>query len=208
MPTARPLATHRASTVLLAGLAALILAYGWHSLAVWASFPIGGAEFHWVFQRPRGGDSRAAYIVGSVYGLTGLALAFFLCASSRWRAVSTVTAVVLFAAVFSRTMVVSSPDPEDLLVIPITGALLSVVAWLLWRVRRALAAPWRIVLAGIPGAWSLWEMYRFPYASSPSFRRALLPLVVVYPLVFGIASWARWRVVRPGPSLTETEAAQ
>jgi hypothetical protein len=199
-----PLTTPRIVALLLRALATLVLAACWHSLIVFASFPIGGADFHWVFHRPGGGDAEAACVVASVYAISGLGLALFLGSTSRRRGVSIVVGMILAAAIFSLTMVVWSPDPEDLFVIPMTGGLLAAVAWLLWRVGRVLPSPARVLLAALPGTWSLWEMYSFPYANSPSFRGAVLPLVVLYSIAFAIASFASWWRQRRGTRVTAT----
>jgi hypothetical protein len=203
----RPLHSGRSVVLLLRGLLALALAVCWHWLIVFAAFPIGGAEFHWVFNRPQGGDAAAVYLVAAVYAVSALGLAFFLCTSHlRWR-VSIVVGVIVLAATFSLTWVVSSPDPEDLLVIPITGGLLASTAWLLWRVASPLPPPVKVLVAAFPGAWFLWEMYSFPYGSSLPFRRAVLPLVIFYPLVFAIGALALWHKLRretPGNQITST----
>lgn len=193
---ALPLASSRSPTgrlvvLVLSGLALFVLAFLWHFLAVQAWFPMGGAEFHWVFHRPNGGDGGAARLVVVVYAIIAAGLALLLHARSRVCGIAIVGVVVIGAGVFASTAL-WAPSVEDLLGVLLLGVLLFVVALPLWRLRNALPSFAKILVAGAPGVWCLWEMYSFQYRNPPQFRQAMLPLVIIYPLVFLVASFAAW----------------
>ena len=157
------------------------LAFLWHLLGVWTFFPIGGGDFHWIFQRAFGGSAGAAYVVAAVYAIVAGALALFLLATTRKVGAWIVVALLLAGTVLNALLVGRESIAWAAFGTLATGVPLFLVAALLWRVRVLLPSFLPAVIAAIPGTWSIWEVYSFPYRNSAAVRRSILPLLLLYP---------------------------
>jgi hypothetical protein len=194
---------------ILAPALVLPLAFLWHFLGVWTFFPIGGADFHWIFQRPHGGSVEAVYVVAAAYAIIAGTLAVFLFARTRRAGAWIVLALLLAGTVLRPLLVGWDSLSEAALGTLITGVPLLLVAALLWRVRLFLPSFLPAVVAAIPGTWSLWEVYSFPYLNSAGFQQGVLPLLLLYPFPFVAAGLLIFRRRRPGsPTLTKAGVAR
>jgi len=113
---------------ILAPVLVLPLAFLWHFLGVWTFFPIGGADFHWIFQRPHGGSAEAVYVVAVVYAIVAGALAVFLLARTRQAGTWILLTLLLAATVLRPLLVGWEPLSEVALATLITGVPLLLVA--------------------------------------------------------------------------------